>query len=320
MLWLAILLLGTACHCAISSSDTDAVNLSQAALQYSKAHNDAYVKDLQKLVSFPTISALGAKHTADFTKAVKWLRTRITRAGLQHVQLLPTPAGQPRCVVMICTQSPQPLLPSLYADWLHAADAPTILIYAHYDVQPVTPLDAWTTPPFNPVIRDGYLFGRGASDCKAGTLQAIHVRCWPTEGGSSHDGRTLELSDSTKMVFYVMTCHQNWLFACVHGLWGSKAPVSGTGVCAAERGARAACQRQAAAGGPGRNWQPPLGRPPDTAQAAAHCRLCVVPRWWANFGYATVVRVCSMTAAQHVLAHIAHMLAQYRLAVPCCVR
>lgn len=66
---------------------------------------------------------------------------------------------------------------SVYADWLHAKDAPTILMYAHYDVQPVTPLDAWTNPPFSPVVRDNHLFGRGASDCKAGTLQAIHVRC-----------------------------------------------------------------------------------------------------------------------------------------------
>src|SRR5262249_12181205 len=56
--------------------------------------------------------------------------------------------------------------PIVYADWLHAPRKPTVLIYGHYDVQPADPLGEWTTPPFEPVVRDGALYGRGACDDK----------------------------------------------------------------------------------------------------------------------------------------------------------
>jgi acetylornithine deacetylase/succinyl-diaminopimelate desuccinylase-like protein len=61
----------------------------------------------------------------------------------------------------------------VYADWLHAAAAPTVLIYGHYDVQPPEPLALWTSPPYEPEVRDGKIFGRGASDDKGGVLAAI---------------------------------------------------------------------------------------------------------------------------------------------------
>ena len=56
--------------------------------------------------------------------------------------------------------------PVVYADWLHAAGKPTVLVYCHYDVQPVDPLDLWESPPFEPVVKDGRMLARGASDCK----------------------------------------------------------------------------------------------------------------------------------------------------------
>ena len=56
--------------------------------------------------------------------------------------------------------------PVVYADWLHAPGAPTILVYGHYDVQPVDPLDLWTSPPFEPVVVDGRMLARGAADDK----------------------------------------------------------------------------------------------------------------------------------------------------------
>ena len=60
--------------------------------------------------------------------------------------------------------------PVVYADWLHAAGKPTVLLYGHYDVQPAEPLELWVTPPFEPSLREGKLFGRGASDNKGQNL------------------------------------------------------------------------------------------------------------------------------------------------------
>jgi acetylornithine deacetylase/succinyl-diaminopimelate desuccinylase-like protein len=72
------------------------------------------------------------------------------RLGIEHVQVLDT-EGQP----------------AVYGDWLHAGEeAPTALLYAHYDVQPVDPLDLWVAPPFEPDIRDGKLYARGVIDDK----------------------------------------------------------------------------------------------------------------------------------------------------------
>jgi acetylornithine deacetylase/succinyl-diaminopimelate desuccinylase-like protein len=63
--------------------------------------------------------------------------------------------------------------PMVYADWLHAAGAPTVLLYGHYDVQPVDPLDEWEAAPFEPVVRDGRVLARGASDDKSNITAAV---------------------------------------------------------------------------------------------------------------------------------------------------
>jgi acetylornithine deacetylase/succinyl-diaminopimelate desuccinylase-like protein len=80
-------------------------------------------------------------------------------AGLEHVAVLKTGGG-----------------PAVYADWLHAgADAPTVLVYGHHDVQPVDPLEEWTSPPFDPVVVDGECRARGAIDDKGQTLYQIEA-------------------------------------------------------------------------------------------------------------------------------------------------
>lgn len=78
-----------------------------------------------------------------------WLANHLQRIGLDRVQVISTPRH-----------------PIVYAEWLRAPGRPILLIYGHYDVQPVDPLSAWRSPPFDPQIREGYLFGRGASDDK----------------------------------------------------------------------------------------------------------------------------------------------------------
>jgi len=105
----------------------------------------------------PAISADPA-HTDDVRASAEWCAREMTAVGLEHVTLLET-AGHP----------------SVYGDWLHAEDAPTVVVYGHHDVQPVDPLDAWISPPFEPTIRDGQLFARGAVDDKGQVLYHLEV-------------------------------------------------------------------------------------------------------------------------------------------------
>ncbi len=74
---------------------------------------------------------------------------------------------------VVPTEGAQPVV---YADWLHAPDQPSVLVYAHYDVQPVDPLELWNSPPFQPTVKDGYYYGRGVDDDKGGLLQV--TRCY----------------------------------------------------------------------------------------------------------------------------------------------
>jgi acetylornithine deacetylase/succinyl-diaminopimelate desuccinylase-like protein len=120
------------------------------------ATHDERLADYQAFLRFPSIGALPA-HAADVRDCATWLAGALTRAGLEHAEVSET-GGHP----------------VVYADWLHAPDAPTILVYGHYDVQPVDPLDLWTSPPFEPVIVDGRMLARGAADDK-GQIHA-HLR------------------------------------------------------------------------------------------------------------------------------------------------
>ncbi len=123
---------------------------------YLDREQDRFLDELVDFVRIPSVSAK-PDNIADVARAADWVAARLTRAGAENVMVLPT-AGHP----------------VVYADWLHAgADRPTILIYGHFDVQPAEPLDLWTTPPFEPDLRDGRLYGRGASDDKGGMLIPI---------------------------------------------------------------------------------------------------------------------------------------------------
>lgn len=112
--------------------------------------------ELKQWLSIPSISALSA-HKADMSKAAEWLADALTRAGLENVEVHQT-GGHP----------------IVYADHLHAPGKPTVLVYGHYDVQPVDPLHLWTTPPFEPDIRDGKLYARGATDDKGQVF--LHIK------------------------------------------------------------------------------------------------------------------------------------------------
>jgi acetylornithine deacetylase/succinyl-diaminopimelate desuccinylase-like protein len=117
-----------------------------------EARHASYLEFLR----IPSISAL-PQHAADCHRAAEWLVSELNRIGFEHAAVEET-AG----------------LPIVYADWLHAEGAPTILVYGHYDVQPVDPLDEWETAPFDPFIRFGRVVGRGAADDK-GQI-SMHLR------------------------------------------------------------------------------------------------------------------------------------------------
>jgi acetylornithine deacetylase/succinyl-diaminopimelate desuccinylase-like protein len=119
------------------------------------ANDGRYLDDLIALLRIPSVSALPA-HDADVKRAAEWVAARLERAGMEHARVLSTARH-----------------PVVYADWLHAHGQPTVLLYAHLDVQPVDPLDQWRTPPFEPVVRDDNLFARGAADMKSGLLAQI---------------------------------------------------------------------------------------------------------------------------------------------------
>ena len=124
--------------------------------EYLRKKETEFIEDLIDFVSIPSISAMD-EHFEDVVKAGEWVVERLKRAGIENARVMETETH-----------------PVVYADWLHAGeDKPTIMIYGHFDVQPADPYDLWDTPPFEPQIRDGKVFGRGASDDKG--LSLIHI-------------------------------------------------------------------------------------------------------------------------------------------------
>lgn len=131
----------------------------EASLTYAHTHTEAFIEQYKELLRIPSIGADPA-YREDVRRAAEWIVAEMQRLGIEHSQVLDT-AGQP----------------AVYGDWLHAGeDAPTVLLYAHYDVQPVDPLDLWVAPPFEPDIRDGKLFGRGVIDDKSGVF--LHLKAF----------------------------------------------------------------------------------------------------------------------------------------------
>ena len=117
-------------------------------IDFVNVNRDRYLDELKGLLAIPSISAL-PEHASDVRRCADWCAGEMSRIGLEHVRLIETPGN-----------------PVVYGDWQHAAGAPTILFYGHYDVQPVDPLELWESPPFEATVRDGEIYARGAADDK----------------------------------------------------------------------------------------------------------------------------------------------------------
>ena len=117
-------------------------------VDFINVNRDRYIDEMKRYLAIPSISAL-PEHKGDVRACAEWTADEMRRIGLHHVRLEET-LGHP-CV---------------YGEWLGAPGAPTILFYGHYDVQPVDPVNLWTSPPFEATIRDGEIYARGSADDK----------------------------------------------------------------------------------------------------------------------------------------------------------
>ncbi len=120
----------------------------ESALAFAQQNQTNAIEELKAFLRIPSISTL-PQHAADVQAAAAFLAAELTRIGMHHVEVIPT-AGHPL----------------VYADHLHASGAPTVLLYGHFDVQPPDPYDEWLSPPFEPDIRNGNIYARGAVDDK----------------------------------------------------------------------------------------------------------------------------------------------------------
>ncbi|MGP8156104.1 MAG: dipeptidase [Candidatus Acidiferrales bacterium] len=125
-------------------------------IEYIESRREEHLKELEEFLRIPSVSAQ-SEHKPDIERAARWVAEKLRGAGLENVAITPTN-----------------MHPLVYGESLGAKGKPTILFYGHYDVQPAEPLDLWTSPAFEPTVRDGNLFARGSADDK-GQVH-IHIK------------------------------------------------------------------------------------------------------------------------------------------------
>lgn len=120
----------------------------QKIKEYVEANKDRFLEELFELLRFPSVSA-DPKYASDVRKAAEFVAQKLRDAGADQVEICET-AGHP----------------IVYGEKIIDPAKPTVLVYGHYDVQPADPLELWDTPPFEPTVRDGKIYARGACDDK----------------------------------------------------------------------------------------------------------------------------------------------------------
>ncbi|WP_163537177.1 dipeptidase [Gracilibacillus sp. YIM 98692] len=129
----------------------------EQVLRYIEQHQDEHLEQLHEFLKIKSVST-DSSHKNDVKKTASFVKDYLTDAGFQKAEIHETEGH-----------------PLVYAEWLEAKDAPTVLIYGHYDVQPPDPLDEWKSDPFDPEVRGGRIFARGASDDKGQVFMHLAV-------------------------------------------------------------------------------------------------------------------------------------------------
>lgn len=127
---------------------------------YQAQHKDRFLNELLELLRIPSVSA-DSRHNEDTKRCAEAVKQRLVDAGAEKVEVCPTPGH-----------------PIVYGEKIIDPALPTVLVYGHYDVQPPDPLDLWTSPPFEPVIKDGKIYARGSADDKGQFY--MHVKAFET--------------------------------------------------------------------------------------------------------------------------------------------
>jgi acetylornithine deacetylase/succinyl-diaminopimelate desuccinylase-like protein len=138
----------------------------QQVIESSKRDHDRYLAEFREYLAIPSVSTL-SEHKQDIQRCAEWFANQLNGIGFKKVEILAT-AGHP----------------VVYGEWLDAPGKPTVLVYGHYDVQPVDPLNEWASPPFEPSVRGDNIYARGASDMKGqghAVLKALEA--WLKSGG-----------------------------------------------------------------------------------------------------------------------------------------
>ena len=130
----------------------------EKVLDYIRSHRDAFVEELFEVLRIPSISAQ-TEHREDMVRCAEHLAAALVKAGADHAEVMPTEGN-----------------PVVFAERIVDPGAKTVLVYGHYDVMPVDPRAEWTTEPFEPVVRDGRIWGRGADDDKGQSF--MHIKAF----------------------------------------------------------------------------------------------------------------------------------------------
>jgi len=128
----------------------------ESVVSYINSNREKYVEQLKDFLRIPSISTLAANKNDMYT-AANFVADKLRDAGMENVKIIETKGH-----------------PLVYADWLNAPGKPTVLVYGHYDVQPVDPINLWDSPPFEPTIKDGKIYARGSTDDKG--QMYMHVK------------------------------------------------------------------------------------------------------------------------------------------------